>query len=103
MVDSVQVNAWEVLKIGGGGVLSSIDVAPDGTMVVRTDTYGAYIWSGSEWEQLVTSTSMPDATARAANQEGVYEIQIAASNSSTMYMMYLGEVFKTTDRGTTWS
>ena len=41
--------------------LIGMDIAPDGTMVVRTDTYGAYIWNGTQWQQLVTSTSMPAA------------------------------------------
>jgi hypothetical protein len=102
VVDPVAANAWQTLKIGGSGVLSGLDIVPDGTMVVRTDTYGAYIWNGSQWQQLVTSTSMP-ASFVAAGGEGVYEIQIAASNSSILYMMYLGDVFKSTDKGTTWS
>jgi hypothetical protein len=104
VVDPVPANAWQTLKIGAGGVLSGIDVAPDGTMVVRTDTYGAYIWNGSQWQQLVTATSMPAAIVTPnSNNVGVYEIQIASSNSNILYMMYLGDVFKSTDKGTTWS
>ena len=37
---------WLPLRIGAGGFLTGIDIAPDDTMVVRTDTYGAYIWNG---------------------------------------------------------
>jgi hypothetical protein len=103
VVDPVPANAWQTLKIGAGGFLSGIDVAPDGTLVVRTDTYGAYIWNGSQWQQLVTSTSMPAAIVTAGIEEGVYEIQIASSNTSILYMMYLGDVFKSTDKGTTWA
>jgi hypothetical protein len=103
VVDPIAANNWKELKIGAGGFLSGIDVAPDGTMVVRADTYGAYIWNGSQWQQLVTSTSMPAGFVVPGNNDGVYEIQIASSNSSIMYMMYLGDVFKTTDKGTTWT
>ena len=59
VVDPTSSNTWQPVNIGAGGYLSGMDVAPDGTMVVRTDTYGAYIWNGSQWQQLVTSTSMP--------------------------------------------
>ena len=80
VVDPVASNNWETLPIGAGGFVIGIDIAPDDTMVVRTDTYGAYIWNGTEWQQLVTSTSMPAAFASensiVANvgNEGVYEI-----------------------------
>jgi hypothetical protein len=73
-------------------------------MVVRTDTYGAYLWNGSQWQQLVTATSMPAAfVAPNLDSQGVYEIQIAPSNSNIMYMMFKGYVFKTTNEGTTWT
>ena len=53
-------------------------------MVVRTDTYGAYIWNGTEWQQLVTATSMPAGFVAAnANTEGVYEIQIARATPTS--------------------
>ena len=61
VVDPVSTNNWQTLPVGAGGFVDGIDIAPDGTMVVRTDTYGAYIWNGTEWQQLVTSTSMPAA------------------------------------------
>ena len=108
VVDPVASNNWQDLKVGAGGWLTGIDIAPNGTMVVRTDTYGAYIWNGTQWQQLVTSTSMPAAFV-AANYnsgnlaQGVYEIQIAPSNSSDLYMMYDGYVFASTNDGTTWT
>ena len=61
VIDPVSANNWQELKIGAGGWLTGIDIAPDDTMVVRTDTYGAYVWNGTQWQQLVTSTSMPAA------------------------------------------
>jgi hypothetical protein len=105
VVDPVASNAWQTLKIGAGGLLSGIDVAPDGTMVVRTDTYGAYIWNGTEWQQLVTSTSMPAAfaTANANAGQGVYEIRIAPSNTNILYMTFEGYIFRSTNKGATWT
>src|ERR1700677_4672219 len=89
------------LMIGAGGNLSSISMAADGTMVVRTDTYGAYKWNPSAkapngtlgtWQQIVNVATMP--VQFAANgqffNDGVYEIQVCYSSSRIMYMMYLG-------------
>jgi hypothetical protein len=106
VIDPVPTNNWQTLKVGAGGFLDGMDIAPDGTMVVRTDTYGAYIWNGSEWQQLVTSASMPAAFATLANinnAQGVYEIQIAPSNSDVLYMMYQGYVLESSNKGTTWT
>ena len=108
VVDPVASNTWQTLDVGAGGYIRGIDIAPDGTMVARTDTYGAYLWNGSEWVQLVTSTSMPAAFV-AANVDsgntgqGVYEIQVADSNTQIFYMMYDGDIFKSTNKGTTWT
>lgn len=92
-------NAWKPVRIGAGGYVTGIDVAPDGTMVARTDTYGAYLWNGSAWTQLVTKNSMPsDADFRF----GVYEIRVSASNSNIMYMQTSEGIYKTVDKGEHW-
>jgi hypothetical protein len=100
VVDPVASNAWQELKVGAGGWLVGMDIAPDDTMVVRTDTYGAYLWNGTQWQQLVTSTSMPAGTTGA---QGVYEIRVAPSNTNILYMEYLGNVYRSSDKGTTWT
>ena len=100
---------WTTLDVGGGGWVTGLDIAPNGTMVARTDTYGAYIWNGTQWQQLVTATSMPAAFVSEsvivpmAGQQGVDEIQVAPSNSSILYMMYDGYVFESSNDGTTWT
>ncbi|WP_344708959.1 Ig-like domain-containing protein [Sphingomonas humi] len=76
-----------------------MDIAPDGTMVGRTDTYGAYLWNGTSWDQLVTAASMP---ADVKGMGGVFEIRIAPSNTNIFYMALHGGIYKTTDRGQTW-
>jgi hypothetical protein len=59
-----------------------------------------------EWMELVNSSSMPAALI-AANPvslgQGVYEIQVASSNTSIMYMLFDGYVFRSSNRGTTWT
>jgi hypothetical protein len=94
---------WKPLRIGGGGYVTGIDIAPDGTKVVRTDTYGAYLWDGAQWDQLVSSNSMPTAfvNTQLANA-GVYEIAIAPNETNRFYMEFLGHVFRSDNRGVTW-
>lgn len=98
---------WQTLKIGGGGYVRGLNVAPDGTMVGRTDTNGAFIWTGTSWQQLVTSTSMPSdyvsSSLVSAATTGVFELQIYSAASSVMYMTYQGYVWKSTNSGNTWT
>ncbi|WP_338502688.1 Ig-like domain-containing protein [Sphingomonas kaistensis] len=88
------------MAIGAGGWLTGMDIAKDGTMVARADTYGAYIWNGNAWQQLVTAASMPDLNS---GKTGVYEIRIAPSNSQVLYMAFDKSVYKSTDQGKTWT
>lgn len=93
-------NSWKPVNIGAGGWLVGIDVAPDGTMVVRTDTYGAYLWNGTSWDQLATANSMPSSVYYSS---AVYELRIAPSNSSIMYMEMSDGIYKTVDKGASWT
>ncbi len=94
-----------------------MDVDPAGkTYLVRTDTYGAYVSDGSgPWRQLVTSASMPAADVASFSTtdspwfpQGVYEIRVAPSNPSRLYMIFIGSsylaqtVYRSDDRGVTW-
>jgi len=94
---------WHELKIGAGGYSTGMDVAPDGTKVMRVDVFGAYRWTGTQWVQLVTSQSMPAGVVAPGNNNGVYEIRIAPSNSNIFYMMYGGLVYKSINQGATWT
>lgn len=89
------------LRIGGGGFIRGHDQHTDGTHVCRTDVYGAYIWNAAtlEWEQLFTTARMPAGDAHVDLSQGCYEIMIAPSNSSIIYMVQTGWVYKSTDRG----
>lgn len=90
---------WKPVKIGAGGWITGMDIAPDGTMIGRTDTHGAYLWDGSAWTQLITANSMP---ASFSYSGGVYEIRVAASNSNIFYMAVGDGIYKTTDKGLSW-
>lgn len=91
--------AWKTLKVGAGGYLTGIDIAADGTMVVRTDTYGAYVWNGTGWNQLVTTGSM----ASNGYYGGTYEIRIAASSTNIFYMANTDGIYRSTDQGQNWT
>jgi hypothetical protein len=88
------------------------------TKITRTDTYGAYIWcagcaspgnagGSGAWIQLVTNQSMPVGdvmnTPYACYELsisatcGVYEIQVAPSNTNVAYMSLGGYIYKTTN------
>ncbi len=95
--------AWKPLTLGAGGDLTGMDIALDGTIVVRADTYGAYLWDGTRWDQLLTANSMPADVQIPNGGDGVNEIRIAPSNSNIMYMEYEGYVFKSINRGVTWT
>lgn len=89
---------WKVMKLGAGGWLTGIDVAKDGTTVVRTDTHGGYKWDGAAWRQLFTAASMPTRDLLG----GVYELRIAPSNSDVMYAAITDAVYRTADGGRSW-
>ncbi len=97
--------SWHHLAIGAGGYVTGIDIAPDGTKVVRTDTDGAHLYdpATSRWSQLVTAQSMPASDVGPGGGSGVYGIAIAKSQTMRFYMIFHGSVFRTDDRGHTWT
>ena len=92
---------WQPLAIGAGGQLTGIDIAPDGTKVVKADVFGAYIWNATtgRWDQLVTASSGRVAFAR---PQGVWEIRIAPSLTTRLFMIYDNDVYRSDDRGASW-
>jgi photosystem II stability/assembly factor-like uncharacterized protein len=96
---------WHPLRIGAGGFLTGIDMSLDGsTLVVRADTYGAYIWnqSSSQWTQLVTTHSMPVEDVGVDKNTGVFEIRVAPNLPTRLYMVYRGFIYRSDDRGNRW-
>lgn len=99
--------AWRPVAIGGGGFITGLSFDKSGqTIVARADVYGAYIWdkAGDRWRQLVTASSMPR-TAQVQNgiAEGAYEIVVAPSQATRIYMAIKGHVYRSDNRGQMWS
>lgn len=103
---------WHTLSIGAGGTPRHGTVATDGTVLLGTDTYGAYVKlpGGTRWYQLMTTGSMPAGTLNSkVNAAGVYEIAICSGNTNVAYIIYGdGKVYKTTNlksaaTGVTWT
>lgn len=96
---------WKPIRIGAGGWVTGIDIVRDGTTVVRTDTYGAYLWDpvADRWAQLVNANSMPTDDVSVDKNSGVYEIRIAPSDSRRLYMMYRGYIYRSEDKGAHWT
>src|SRR5208283_5061511 len=103
---TIGASSWKTLPVGGGGYVRNLIVAADGTMVGRTDTAGAYLYNGSSWNQLINVNSMP-ASFVSANFAwglgGAYELAIAPSNTQIFYMVFDNTMWKSTNKGTTWT
>jgi hypothetical protein len=97
---------WNVAKVGAGGFITGYDVSKDGTTrVIRTDTYGGYIWNArtSKWDQITTSISMPAQAATPNNGNYIYEVVVAANKPNRLYMWWHGLMFRSDDRAVSWS
>jgi len=101
---------WSPISIDGGGYVTGMDFASDGTMVCRTDVGNAQVGTASTpWTRLLTSTSMPansfflNGSGNWIQSTGIYEIRIAPSNTQIFYMLYYGKVYKTTNQGVSWT
>ncbi|MDO9383494.1 MAG: hypothetical protein Q7T86_11580 [Hyphomicrobiaceae bacterium] len=92
------------LRIGAGGWLAGIDFAHDGTLLARTDTFGAYLWdeSSAEWHPLVTARTMPAEFVNVDHGAPPYELVVAPNDSNIFWMFYLGSVMRSDNRGKTW-
>lgn len=98
---------WRLLRIGAGGFVTGIDIAPDGTKVCRCDTFNGYIWdnAATEWKPLLTTASMPSGEwgHETLYEQGVYEVAIAPSDSNRIYIVFNGFVFKSVNKGVTFT
>ena len=98
---------WRPLRVGAGGWVTGLDIADDGTRVIRCDTYGAYVLErgATEWKLILATTSLPAGEwgHEIDSQMGVYEIAIAPSDSMRIYMAFNGFIFKSVNRGRTFT
>jgi photosystem II stability/assembly factor-like uncharacterized protein len=99
----VSVFKWKPLRIGAGGYVTGLDIAKDGTKIVRADSAGAFVWSdaGKQWQPLLTMATMPKGEWGHEVQlsTGIYEAIVAPSNSQRIYVAFNGYVFRSDNRG----
>lgn len=111
--------------MGGGGQVDAIDYHPlDGTAVVRTDTYGGYLyvtsgsctgWGGTYpapcWQQLITATSIPSPSiSYPYSLTATAIVEVVACNKTTggatatndLYMWWEGNAWFSSNKGATW-
>ncbi len=103
------------MKIGGGGWLVglSINSAEKDLLYTRADVSGGYRWipATSSWKQVVTASSMPPEYVGYAKYSGVDSLVGAPSDANVAYMTLgsepykatPGQVFRSTNRGDTWT
>jgi hypothetical protein len=100
-----------VEKEGGGGYITGIDIV-GGQRIAKTDTYGAYLWDGSQWNQLFTQSRLPAAdfgffpttgTQFDQNSGGVFDAGTAPSNPLVIYILGPTKLLVSTNRGVTFT
>jgi len=104
--------AWQTAKLGGGGFTNAIQIFPDGTKLARTDTNGFYLWAGSVWQQLITTTSLPSGDVQDIINGGdisgseitacAYTTQSSATltgSTNTLYAVWNAAIYKSTSQG----
>jgi len=100
---------WRSLGPGAGGWVTRMEMHSDGTFIARTDTNGAYIFNSTTglWEQMIRQSRLP---AQLQSTEAnflsfpCYEVRMAPSNSSIMYMSYCyGYTLKSINKGLSWT
>ena len=103
---------FEPVRIGAGGFIRGVSIAPDGTKVVKTDTYGAWTFDPAAhdcgfnfgcWRQCVTLASMPARDSGLGLNGGVYAIVVAPSRTNVFYMYFNGRIYLSSDRCATWT
>jgi len=96
-----------------GGQITAIYGYPDGTKLIRTDTYGGYlyvptgsctygatIYAGPCWQQLVRATSFPSLTIDMANGAGgAAELVACPSNTNVLYMIWENSLYVSINKG----
>jgi hypothetical protein len=101
---------WRLVKLGGGGFLTKLDIANDGTLYASCDTYGGYIlrppYTG-EWIQWKTAYTQPSRMVEFAWKDtptsiGTYETRVDKTNSDIAWSVNSNVPIKTVDGGLTW-
>lgn len=112
--------AWTDAILGAGGYVSDVQIFPDGTKIVRTDTNGYFIWNGTIWNQLFTAANIPSGNLTTIIQNGPGTIPVGgtevgvcayttssntttAGSTSIIYALLGQELYKTTNKTVSWT
>jgi photosystem II stability/assembly factor-like uncharacterized protein len=94
---------WKPVMVGGGGFITRQDFDNSGSVhIIRTDVYGAYLWSREQdrWLQLVTSDNIPRNDRKPGRfNQGAFEIAVAPNDASRIYMAIAGYIYRSIDGG----
>jgi hypothetical protein len=109
------ISAWQPLPLGSGGQGTAVYNYSDGTTLLRTDNYGAWVYSASVgctyggkvytapcWNNVLTATSIPGFSIDLTFREGAVELVAAPSNSSILYMIWNAGFYVSINKGLTW-
>jgi hypothetical protein len=106
------------LKIGGGGFSAAMQIAPDGTMVTSIDVGNGYVTktNSNVWTPLLNPSNAPgqgtiwgfgngNMTGGQAKFVGndCYCLSVAPSNTQVIYVLWMGRMIVSQDRGSTWT
>lgn len=107
--DATNAVTWAQQLIGGGGYVCGINQLADGTMVIRTDTYGAYYRNTvsnptGAWRTATAMSSWPASQRYPERNTSPYEIIASPTTPTpTLWMMWYLYAYKSTDLGLTWT
>jgi photosystem II stability/assembly factor-like uncharacterized protein len=94
------------IRVGAGGFITGLAISADGSLVIaRADTYGLYRLNkaNNTWTQQVTDKSLPASDVKPNQGIGVYELAIAPSNSNRVYMAWNNLIYRSDNKGSSWS
>lgn len=101
--------------VGAGGWTTGIVIANDGTKMIRTDTFNAYVCAPGiteDWAMQLLPGINCDADdidifyggdPHPWGQPGTYDVALAPSNSAVRWMVCMGYVWVTQDAGKWWT
>jgi hypothetical protein len=105
---------FNTLKVGGGGRVTWFSAADDGTLFCRTDSAVAYKLNRatSTWVPVITDTSIGTTYLQTMKDSGVtvpyvwfdggiYDLQVAPSDSTIVYAFFYFDLFRSSNGGTT--
>ena len=97
---------WKPMKIGAGGCVSGMWAHPTEPNLIycRVNVAAGYRWQPAtkSWKNLLTASSMPESALKTIYY-GIDSIVGAKTDPNCAYMSFNGKVYKSANRGDSWS